>query len=63
MDALGMVITLQPGDSSEQTHRFYAHHNGAHGITEGKTRELIISYLSPRFFSLLVLAGDARMAL
>jgi len=39
------------------------HHNGAHGTTEGKAWELIISYLSLRFFTLLVLADDERMAL
>jgi Protein of unknown function (DUF1365) len=62
-DALGVVITLQPGDPSEQTQRFDARHNGADGMIEGKTRELVISYLSPRFFTLLVLAGDAPTAL
>jgi hypothetical protein len=30
---------------------------------EGQTRELVILYLSPRFFTLLVLAGDAPTAL
>lgn len=60
-DALGVVITLQPGDPSEQTQRFDARHDGARA--EGKTRELVISYLSPRLFTLLVLAGDATTAL
>jgi hypothetical protein len=62
-DALGVAITLQPGDPSEQTQRFDAHHDGADGMTEEKTRELVISYLSPRFFTMLVLAGDAPTAL
>ena len=62
-DAVGVVITLQPGDPSEQTQRFDARHDGADGMIEGKTRELVISYLSPRFFTLLVLAGDAPTAL
>jgi hypothetical protein len=63
-DALGVHITLQPGDPSAQTQRFDAHHDGADGTTtKGQTRELVISYLSPRFFTLLVLAGDARTAL
>lgn len=62
-DALGVVITLQPGDPLEQTQRFDVHHDEADGMTEGKTRELVISYLSPRFFTLLVLAGDAPTAL
>jgi hypothetical protein len=58
-DALGVAITLQPGDPSEQTQRFDAHHDGA----DGMTRKLVISYLSPRFFTLLILAGDASTAL
>jgi hypothetical protein len=62
-DALGVHITLQPGDPSAQTQRFDAHHGGADGTTKGKARELVISYLSPRFFTLLVLAGDAPTAL
>jgi hypothetical protein len=62
-DALGVAITLQPGDPSEQTQRFAARHDEADGMTEGKTRELVISYLSPRLFTLLVLAGDATTAL
>jgi hypothetical protein len=62
-DALGVVITLQPGDPSGQTQRFHARHERAAGMTEGKTRELVISYLSPRLFTLLVLAGDATAAL
>ena len=31
-------------------------------MAERKARELVISYLSPRFFTLLVLAGDALTA-
>jgi hypothetical protein len=62
-DALGVTITLQPGDPSEQTQCFDAHHDEGNGMTDGKTRELVISYLSPRFFTLLVLAGDAPTAL
>ena len=58
-----MAIELQPGDPSEQTQCFDAHHDEADGKTEGKARELVISYLSPRFFTLLVLAGDAPTAL
>jgi len=38
-------------------------YDGADGMTERKTHELVISYLSPRFFTLLVLAGDAPTAL
>ena len=62
-DTLGVVITLQPGNPSEQTQRFDAHRDEANEMTEGKTRELVISYLSPRFFTVLVLAGDAPTAL
>ena len=62
-DALGVTITLQPGDPSEQPQQFNAHHDGVDGMTGGKTRELVISYLSPRFFTLLVLAGEALTAL
>jgi hypothetical protein len=64
-DVLGVHITLQPGDPSAQMQRFGAYNDGAKadGTTEGKMRELVISYLSPRFFTLLVLAGDARTAL
>ena len=62
-DALGVRITLQPGDPSAQTQRFGAHHDGTDRTTEGRTRELVISYLSPRFFTLLVLTGDAPTAL
>jgi hypothetical protein len=61
--ALGVVITLQPGDPSEQTHRINAHHDRADRMAEGRMRELVISYLSPRFFTLLVLAGYAPTAL
>jgi hypothetical protein len=60
-NALGVVITLQPGDP--QTQRFDAHHDRTDGMTEGQTRELVISYLSPRFFMLLALTGDAPTAL
>jgi hypothetical protein len=60
--ALGVCITLQPGDPSTETQNFRAHHDGADG-TDGPARELVISYLSPRFFTLLVLAEDARTAL
>ena len=56
-------ITLQPGNPSEPTQRFDAHHDVAAGTTKGETRELVISYLSPRFFTLLVLAGDAPTAI
>ena len=58
-DALGVCITLRPGDPSAQTQRFVAHTDK----TDEGVRELVISYLSPRFFTLLVLAGDARTAL
>lgn len=34
-----------------------------HKMNVGTARKLVISYLSPRFFTLLVLAGDARTAL
>jgi hypothetical protein len=55
-----VVVTLQPaGDPSEQTQRFDAHRDGADGMTEGQTRELVISYLSPRFFTLHVLTSTA----
>ena len=60
---LGVHITLQPGDPAAPIQRFDGHRDGAAGTTEGETRELVISYLSPRFFTLLVLAGDARAAL
>jgi len=60
--ALGVCIMLQPGDPSAETQRFRAHHDGA-SETDGAARELVISYLSPRFFTLLVLADDARTAL
>ena len=60
---LDVRITLQPGDPSVPTQRFDAYHDEAAGMTRDKTRELIISYLSPRFFSLLILAGDAPTAL
>ena len=62
-DALGVCITLQPGDPSEQTQCFGAHRDGEDKMINGAARELVISYLSPRFFTLLVLAGDARTAL
>ena len=62
-DALGVAITLQPGDPSEQTQSFNAHHDREDGMTGGKARELVISYLSPRFFTLLFLAGDAPTAI
>lgn len=38
-------------------------HDGADGTTEGQTREVVILYVSPRFFTLLVLAGDAQTGL
>jgi Protein of unknown function (DUF1365) len=57
--ALGVCITLRPGDPSEQVQRFSACTDGA----DGEVRELVISYLSARFFTLLVLAGDGRAAL
>ena len=57
-DVLGMCITLQPGDPSAKIQRFFGTH-----YDDGVARELVISYLSPRFFTLLVLAGDARTAL
>jgi hypothetical protein len=60
---LGVVLTLRPGDPSEQTQHFDAHRDEAAGMTEGKTHKLVISYLSPHFFILLVLAGDAPTAL
>jgi hypothetical protein len=60
--ALGVRIILQPGDPSAETQCFHAHHDGA-GEADGAARELVISYLSPRFFTLLVLADDARTAL
>lgn len=62
-DALGVCVILQPGDPSEQTQRFGAHRDGEDKMNNDAARELVISYLSPRFFTLLVLAGDARMAL
>ncbi|KAH9984716.1 hypothetical protein BJV77DRAFT_1089086 [Russula vinacea] len=37
-DALGVRITLQPGDPSAQTQRFGAHHDGTDRTTEGRTR-------------------------
>ena len=58
--ALGVCITLQPGDTVTETQRF--RHDLGDG-TDGPTRELVISYLSPRFFTLLILAEDARTAL
>jgi len=42
---------------------FNAHGDEADGRVERKTRELVISCLSPRFFTLLVLAGNASTAL
>jgi hypothetical protein len=60
--ALGVCIMLQPGDPSAETQRFRALRDGA-DETDGAARELVISYLSPRFFTLLVLADDARTAL
>jgi Protein of unknown function (DUF1365) len=62
-DTLGVHITLRPGDPSVQTQCFDAHQDGTDETTKDNTRELIISYLSPRFFTLLVLAGDAPTAL
>ena len=62
-DALGVCITLQPGDPSEQTQCFGPHRDGEDKMNNSAARELVISYLSPRFFTLLVLAGDARTAL
>lgn len=61
-DALGVCITLQPGDPSAQVQHFDPHRDLADGAG-GATRSLIISYLSPRFFTLLVLAGNAQTAL
>ncbi len=57
-DVLGVCITLQPGNPSAKIQRFFGTHHD-----DGVARELVISYLSPRFFTLLVLAGDARTAL
>jgi hypothetical protein len=50
-EALGVHITLQPGDPSAQMQRFDAHHDGeeADGTAKGKTGGLVISYFSPRF--------------
>jgi Protein of unknown function (DUF1365) len=59
-DALGVCITLRPGDPSAQVQHFNnAYTDGA----DGEARGLVFSYLSPRFFTLLVLAGDGRTAL
>jgi hypothetical protein len=58
-DALGVCITLRPGDPFTQAQRFDVRTDGM----DGGVRELAISYLSPRFFTLLILTGDARTAL
>ena len=60
--ALGVDIMLQPGDPSAKTQSFRAHHEEP-AETDSAARELVISYLSPRFFTLLLLADDARTAL
>ena len=52
--ALEVCMKLQPGDPSAHAQHFGAGTDGE----DGKLRELVISYLSPRFFTLLVLAGD-----
>jgi hypothetical protein len=57
-----VCIILQPGDPSAEAQHFRAHRDGA-SETDGVVRELVISYLSPRFFTLLVLADNARTAL
>ena len=57
--ALGVCIKLRPGDPSAHAQHFDAGTDDA----DGKLRELVISYLSPRFFTLLVLAGDGPTAL
>ena len=62
-DVLGVCVILQPGDPSEQRQYFGAHRNGKDKMNNGEARELVISYLSPRFFTLLLLSGDARTAL
>ncbi|KAH9969988.1 hypothetical protein BGW80DRAFT_1176686 [Lactifluus volemus] len=57
--ALGVCIKLRPSDPSAHVQHFDAGTDGA----DGKFRELVISYLSPHFFTLLVLAGDGPTAL
>ena len=63
LDVLDVAITLRLGNLLKQTQRFDAHHDRADGTTEGKMCELVISCLSPHFFTLLILAGDAPMTL
>ena len=62
-DTLGVVITLQPGNPSEQTQCFNVCYGRADRMAEVETHELVILYLSPCFFTLLILAGDALTAL
>ncbi|KAH9974567.1 hypothetical protein BGW80DRAFT_1251331 [Lactifluus volemus] len=57
--ALGVCIRLRPSNSSTHVQHFDAGTDGA----DGKFSELVISYLSPRFFTLLVLSGDGPTAL
>ncbi|KAI0001530.1 hypothetical protein BJV74DRAFT_882488 [Russula compacta] len=51
-----------PGDPSAQVQHFGPHRDLVDGAG-GATRSLTISHLSPRFFTLLVLAGNAHAAL
>ena len=62
-DALGVCIILQPGDPSEQRQYFGAHRDGKDKMNNAAAHELVISYLSPRFFTTLLLSCDARTAL
>jgi hypothetical protein len=64
-DALGVCITLEPGDPSARVQRFGGAPPPYPGGTSGpaRPRTLVISYLSPRFFTLLVLARDGQTAL
>ncbi|KAH9969976.1 hypothetical protein BGW80DRAFT_1461600 [Lactifluus volemus] len=57
--ALGVCIKPRPGDPSAHVQHFDAGTDGA----DAKLRDLVISYLSPHSFTLLVLAGDGPTAL
>jgi len=65
-DAFGVCITLEPGDPSARVQRFGGSPPPTSpGGTSGPARPctLVISYLSPRFFTLLMLARDGQTAL